>query len=319
MHIRNTFFFLILFLATAAKLHAQQAPIFTHHSNTAAYVNPGFAGMSEGILLNGIIRQQWAGFKDSEGNKVAPETYLVTGDMPIKFLRGGVSAAIVQDQLGFENNIGVQLGYSYHLELGGSTLGLGGAFNFVNRTVDFSKHDPIEPNDPILPKSEEGAMLVDFNLGVYWSVPEQYYVGFSVTSLLKSKSKNLVDASTSSSSFVGDRTFYLVAGYQFSIPTLPTLEFFPSLSIMSNIASTQYNLTAKVQHNKKVWGGVNYRYQESIGLMVGFNIKDIHIGYAYDINTLGLGIPGSHEIFVSYCFKLDLDKTSRIYSNPRYL
>jgi hypothetical protein len=111
-----------------------------------------------------------------------------------------------------------------------------------------------------------------------------------------------------------------VAGYEYPIPGKPAYEIHPSMSLMSNGVSTQINLTAKVLYNNKFWGGVNYRLQESIGLMVGVYIKDIRIGYAYDINTLGLSVvPGSHEISLGYCFKISPDKTAREYRNTRYL
>lgn len=314
-----TFVLLTFFTVCVLSSRAQQAPIFTHHSNSNAYVNPGFAGLSEGILLNGISRMQWSGFKDDEGNQVAPTTYLLTADMPIRLLRGGIGLAIVSDQIGFEDNIGVQLGYSYHWNLGGGILGIGAAINFLNRSVDFSKYKPTQDGDPALPTGEESDMLFDANLGLFWQVPELYYVGFSVTSLLETKGKALTSNATSSSSFVGDRTFYFVAGYQFEFPNKPEFEIIPSFNVMSNLASTQFNLSAKVLYNKKFWGGVNYRLQESIGVMIGFSIKDIQVGYAYDINTLGLGLPGSHEIFLSYCFKIQRDKLPRIYRNTRYL
>ena len=52
---------------------------------------------------------------------------------------------------------------------------------------------------------------------------------------------------------------------------------------------------------------------------VGLTIKDFVLGYAYDINTMGYNIQGSHEIAFSYCFKLDMDRTPRDYRSVRYL
>jgi len=310
-------FFLAIFVSN--NLVAQQAPVFTYHTFTHAYTNPGYAGMSEGICLNGIIRQQWAGFNDAEGNNVAPENYLITGDMPVRWLRGGVGLSIIQDKLGFESNIGVQLGYSYHADIGPATLGIGTAVNFLNRSVDFSKFKPNTEGDPVLASGTQSDMLFDLNFGLFWTVPEVYYVGFSVTSLLETKGKALGSSAESSASFIGDRTFYLVAGYQYTLPSKPAYQLQPSISMMSNGVSTQINVTGKVVYNNKFWGGVNYRLQESIGLMIGLYIKDIRIGYAYDINTLGLGVPGSHEISLGYCFKIQADKSARIYRNTRYL
>ena len=308
-----------MLLSASVGLTAPQVPIFTNHANSYAYANAGFAGMSEGINLLGIYRQQWAGFVDSDGNDIAPQTFLLTGDMPIRALHGGVEFSVMQDKLGFENNINVGLGYSFHVDLGGSTLGIGVAATLLNRTVDFSKLNPNNASDPILQGlGEESAMMVDANLGLFWQMPESFYVGVSVVNILETMSQALGENSESSASFTTDRTFYAVAGYPFQFEDMPLFTFIPSVSVMSNIASTQLNASARVVFNNLFSLGVNYRPQESVGLMAGLTIKDITVLYSYDINTTGL-LPGSHEIGLSYCFKLDLDRTPRDYRSVRYL
>ena len=308
-----------MLLTASVGLKAQQVPIFTNHANSYAYANAGFAGMSEGINLLGIYRQQWAGFVDSDGNDIAPQTFLLTGDMPIRALHGGVEFSVMQDKLGFENNVNVGLGYSFHLDLGGSTLGIGVAATLLNRTVDFSKLNPNNASDPILQGlGEESAMMVDANLGLFWQMPESFYVGVSVVNILETMSQALGENSESSASFTTDRTFYAVAGYPFQFEDMPLFTFIPSVSVMSNLASTQLNASARVVYNNLFSLGVNYRPQESVGLMAGLTIKDITVLYSYDINTTGL-LPGSHEIGLSYCFKLDLDRTPRDYRSVRYL
>lgn len=308
----------MIFVAIGSSLMSQQAPMFTNYSNSYATVNPGFGGLSDGVNVMGIYRDQWTGFKDMEGNAVAPNTMLFSGDMPIPLLRGGASLAIMKDQIGFEDNINVNMGYSFHLDLGGGTLGIGLALNMINRSVDFDKFIPTVDNDPMLPKGEQDAMLVDANFGLFWQIPETFYVGISATNLFESKGKELLSSATSSASFVGDRTFYLMAGYEYQFNN-PVFKLLPSMCIMSDIASTQFNVGTKLLYNNKVWGGINYRFQESIAAMVGFKFKDIQISYSYDINTMGLPVQGSHEICVSYLFKMDLEKSPRIYHSIRYL
>ena len=300
---------------------AQQAPIFTNYSNSYAYANAGYAGMSEGVNVLGLYRMQWAGFTDMDGNEVAPTTFLLTGDMPFRALHGGLEFSIMQDKLGFENNVNVGLGYSYHMDLGGSTLGIGVAGTLLNRSVDFSQLHPNQEGDPLLQGlGEESDMLFDFNVGLFYQIPESFYIGFSVVNVLESMSKALNDNSETSASFTTDRTFYAVAGYPFQFEDLPYLTFVPSVSVMSDIASTQFNASARVIYNNVFSLGVNYRFQESVGLMAGITIKDLTVGYSYDINTMGLpGLPGSHEIGLSYCFKLDLDRSPREYRSFRYL
>ena len=312
---------LAVLLTAAFTATAQQAPIFTNYTNSYAYVNPGFAGLSEGINLLGLYRQQWMGFVDNDGNEVAPETFLLTGDMPIRKLHGGLEFSVMSDKLGVENNVNIGLGYSYHADFGGSTLGIGVAGTLLNRTVNFSQLHPNQEGDPLISGlGEESDMLFDFNVGLFWQVPESFYLGFSVINVLESMGHALNDNNTSSASFTTDRTFYLLAGYPFQIEDIPYLTFVPSVSVMSNLSSTQLNASARVIYNNLFSLGVNYRPQESVALMAGVTIKDITVVYSYDINTMGLGVvPGSHEIGLSYCFKLDLDRTPRDYRSVRYL
>ena len=311
---------LVMTLLATVGVKAQQVPIFTNYTNSYAYANAGFAGMSEGINLLGLYRQQWAGFVDMDGNEVAPQTFLLTGDMPFRALHGGVAFSVMQDKLGFENNVNVGLGYSFHLDLGGSTLGIGVAGTLLNRSLDFSKLKPNSDLDPLLQGlGEESAMLFDFNVGLFWQIPDSFYLGVSVVNVLESMSQALNDNAETSASFTTDRTFYVLAGYPFQFEDLPYFTFVPSVSVMSDLASTQLNASAKVVFKNAFSLGVNYRPQESVGLMAGLTIKDFTVAYSYDINTMGLGVPGSHEIGLSYCFKLDLDRTPRDYRSVRYL
>ena len=299
---------------------AQQLPIFTQHNNSYAFANPGFFGMSEGINLMGLYRQQWAGFVDADGNNVAPQSFLFSGDMPLRAWHGGLGLSVLQDHIGFENDVNIGLGYSFHMDLGGSTLGIGLSGTLINRSVDFSQLHPISDGDPLLVGlGEESAVLFDFNVGVFWQIPESVFVGVSVVNVLESMTKALNDNAESSASFVTDRTFYLIAGYPFQFEGLPYFKFVPSVNLMTDISAWQLNASFKMVYRDLFSFGVNYRPQESVGLMVGLTIKDITVGYAYDINTMGLNIPGSHEIALSYCFKLDLDRNPRDYRSVRYL
>ena len=310
----------VLLFSAGIGAKAQQAPIFTNYANSYAYANAGFAGMSEGINVLGLYRMQWAGFVDNDGNEIAPTTFLLSGDMPFRKLHGGMEFSIMQDKLGFENNVNVGLGYSYHMDLGGSTLGIGVAGTLLNRSVDFGQLHANQESDPLLAGlGEESAMMFDFNVGLFWQIPDSFFLGFSVVNVLESMSEALNDNSETSASFTTDRTFYAIAGYPFQFEDLPYLTFVPSASVMSDIASTQFNVSARAIYNNVFSFGVNYRFQESVGLMAGITIKDLTVAYSYDINTMGLGLPGSHEIGLSYCFKLDLDRTPRDYRSVRYL
>ena len=173
-------------------LQAQQAPMFTNYSNSYAVINPGYYGLSEGVNAMATYRNQWTGFKDDiTGDVVNPRTFFISADIPIKILRGGVGLSVMKDQLGFESNTAVNLGYSYHFDLGMGTLGLGLALSFNNRSIDFSKAHPLNSNDPAVLSGQQSDMLFDFNFGLFYEVEEMFYVAASTTNLLERKGKAL--------------------------------------------------------------------------------------------------------------------------------
>ncbi len=318
LNIKTNLLLFVTGLLLVTNISAQQAPLFTQYKNAQAFSNSGFQGMGLGICVNGIVRQQWSGFKDLDGNKVAPQDLLISIDSPVKFLHGGAGLSILQDKLGFEQNTIVQLAYSFHLELSSGILGIGTGINLTNRTIDFSKFEPNEDGDPVLLASEQGDMLIDANFGLFYRGDNDLYLGISAKNIFESHGKNF-STSNKVIQYNTDRTFYVIAGYPFEMPNHPEFEIEPSVLIQSDFAKTQYNLSTIVKYNGKFWGGINYRMQESVGIIVGVQFRDFQVAYSYDVVTLGMGVPGSHEVSLNYCFKIKADKSKTSYKNTRYL
>lgn len=307
----------ILPILFSLSLNAQQLPQYTQYMFNKLAINPGFAGAGNGICVGGLIRQQWVGFKetDEEGNttEVAPETYVISLHAPLKALRGGLGATIIQDQIAFQKNITVNLMYAYQTSLGAGDLGLGLQLSIFNNTVDFSKYRPLDSGDPLLlNKGEESDMIFDAGLGLYYRVPENYYLGLSVLQLLQSKKPDGTGAHLR-------RQINLMAGYEFAFPNTPGIDILPSIFIKTDGGSAQYDLTTLVRFKEQFWGGLSYRYQDAVAVILGFEYKNFNIGYSYDINTSSIGSFGSHEIRLGYCFKIEVDKVKKVYRNTRFL
>lgn len=309
-----TFFFLLFGFFTA---QSQQLPQYTQYMFTKLALNPGYAGASNGICVTGLVRQQWVGFKetDAQGNtsNIAPETYLVSVHSPVKMLRGGLGATIVQDQIGYYNDISVNLIYAYQTTLGAGDLGIGLQLSLLNKSLDFGKLRPGDTNDPILNgKADETDMYFDGGLGLYYRVPESYYLGLSAYNLLETKKKD-------GTQFNLRRQFNVMGGLEFNFPNTPEIDIMPSFIIKTDGASTQIDLTTLLRYKNKFWGGASFRFQDAVALIVGFDYKNFNIGYSYDINTSAIGTTGTHEIRASYCFKIEVDKVRKIYRNTRFL
>jgi len=81
-------------------------------------------------------------------------------------------------------------------------------------------------------------------------------------------------------------------------------------------STAQIDLNTLIEYNRKFWGGLSYRFQETAAVMIGVNIKDLSIGYSYDIPLTTIGGAGSHEVMVRYCFQLELEKTKKVSAIP---
>lgn len=306
-----------LMICTGTIVLAQQQPQFTHNMFNRSYTNPGYTGINNAICATGLIRQQWVGFKDAEGNKVAPQTYLVSVESPLKILHGGLGLSIVQDQYGFFKDVTIRLGYAYHKPVGDGILGLGLNVDLLNKSLDFSKFIKVDESDPVLTgQSSKGAIMTDLGVGAFLQMPG-YYIGLSALQLLQSSSD--LGGAAGAGKFTLKRHFYGTAGYDLTFPFNPAYVFTPSVYIKTDGVNAQYDINGLVKYNNKVWGGVTYRFSDAIGIMLGMTIKDVNVGYSYDIPTSRLGSTGSHEIMVKYCFKLEREKTRSSYRNTRFL
>lgn len=307
----------LFFIGAFAQLSmAQQVPIYTQYMFHQMAFNPAYAGTNGGICVNGLYRDQWLGFKDNDGNKVAPRTMLLTVDAPLRVLHGALGGSITSDRLGFFNNIGLKIGYAFRTDLGPGEFSAGIQADLVNYQLDFSKFDDhlIDPNDPVfVEKGEQSDLTIDADLGLFYTVPDKYYIGLSGVQLLQTTGKN--------THYQQRRTFFLTGGYNFVFPKNPLFELKPSALVMYDGGAFQFNVTALLAYKKKFYGGLGYWYQDAISILAGANIKSFRIGLSYGISTSALTRynSGTVEISLGYCFKIDIERARKRYKNTRFL
>ena len=317
----NLLFILVILVFNGVDVvYAQQPTLITHYMFTNMAINPAFAGNSGGICVTGLVRQQWIGFKDPDGSQTAPQVFLLTVDSPIKALHGGIGGSLYQDKLGFYKNIGLKVGYAYKMEAGSGDLSFGLQLGLQNGTFDFSKFDIGQgagnlSEDPLLREltGKTSDMSFDIGAGIFYKVPEKYYIGFSADNLLQSKASKIA--------YRLRRTYYLGGGYEWILPNNPAFELQPSALFMYDGAVFQFNVSALVWYNSKFYGGLGYRLQDAVSVLAGVSIKSLRVGLAYDISTSALSKynSGGLEVMVSYCFKIDTDKFRKSYRNTRFL
>jgi type IX secretion system PorP/SprF family membrane protein len=305
---------LLVFFFSGFISSAQQYTLLTQYMFNNMAFNPGYAGNNEGISATGLVRQQWIGFKADDGSSVAPQTFLLTIDAPLKFLHGGVSGYISQDKIAQFTTINLKVGYAYRAEVWNGKLGAGIQAEFVNTKIDFSKYTAINESDPVLTeKSKLSDFVIDFALGVHYEVPDKYYIGLSADQILQTKGPQ--------THYQLRRQYYLTGGYQYTLARHPAFEIQPSALFLYDGAVFQFNLSGVLEYNKKIWGGVEYRFQDAVAILMGMNLKSFRIGLSYDIatSTISHYSYGGVEVMLNYCFKIKTEKFRKSYKNTRFL
>ncbi len=322
-------FVMVFFVSFGVK--AQQEAQFTQYMFNHMAYNPGFAGINKQICTKVMARQQWLGFKDND-NPVHPQTYLFSINSNVRQLRGGLGLTVYSDQLGYFNNVGVKLAYSYHyhspFDLPG-VLGIGIDFGIVNQTIDYSQFVAIEPGDKLLNGGDESTMAFDMGFGLYYKLPGTMYAAISSTQMLQTQG----DLPSTLEPPKLKRHYFITGGYEYTLPNNPSIVLKPSILIKTDIASAQYDVSCLAEYNSTYWGGLSYRYQDAVCLIVGAipfangggfkGSENLKVGYSYDFTTSALGrngrSSGSHEIMIGYCFEIVIERPPTGYKNPRFL
>lgn len=301
---------------------AQQEPQFTQYMFNRLSYNPAYAGSNGAICLTGFYRNQWMGLNLMDASGSTPQTINLSVDAPITLLRGGIGATIISDKIGNWSQTFVKLDYAYRFELPTGNLAFGLEAQLFNSTLDRSKliggdqYDVLDnittTNDPLLANGSNDDFLVDLGFGVYYQVPGKLYIGLSSVKLLESKSEKL--------NWENRRHYFVMAGYDWTIPSNPSLRVLPSVLIKTEFSSMQLDASCLLEYKHKFWGGLNYRIQDAISVMGGLSLGGFKLGLAYDLPTSRLSTQGvgSMDIFVRYCFKIEkTPKPPTSYRNTR--
>lgn len=308
--------YLLAFTCSSLLAVAQQDLQFTQFMFNRIYYNPGVAGSGDAICINGIHRSQWVGFDG------APTSDNLNADIPLDFAHGGASVKIARDAIGFFQNINASLGYAYQHQLPNGTIGAGISFDVYTKSVMNADWQPPESQpDVIIPGGSADGVSFDMSFGLYYQ-SEKIWAGISSNRILESATP--LDGSMNSiTEFYNRRHFYVMGGYNWQIPAT-TWELRPSTLIKTDLGgSPVVDVNVMGVYNNKFWGGVSYRLTEAVGVNIGYEFTEsLMAGYAYDIPISDISNQGggSHEVFLRYCFKVEIPPRQKgSYKNPRFL
>ena len=298
-------------LAASAQTDPQMGQLY----RVKTQYNPAAVGMDDYININGGARLQWVGIDG------APQSFLVTGDMPFKFLgkRFGTGVVIRQESIGLFNslNIGAQIAFKLRKFGGEFTGGLQvGLFDqsFKGSEVFLPDGDDYhQGTDDAIPTTDIHGSSLDLSAGLWYQRP-RWGVGVSMTHITGSTIKMGGENSGTSGSdseqiyeFKADRTLYLIG--ECNIPIKNTLfEILPALLVKTDFTFYTGELTARARYNKFLSFGLGYRWDDAVIATIAAELKNFYLGYSYEYSTGAIhsASSGSHEFVIGYRLKLNL-------------
>jgi len=304
---------LILTLGPGSDLAAQQLPLYSQYVQNGFMVNPAFAGHDGYTSFNTTARQQWLGFSEaprtysaSWQTRVLRRSYKII-NRPVKSdnrLRAstkgrvGLGAYLINDVNANVARTGLSFTYAYHIYLGRQQLSFGLAGKAFQYRINASELTFGDNGDPVLNSDfKTVAFSPDADVGILFTDPS-YIVGFSVSNLLQTSVKT---GGNNVADFKTYRHYWAMGAYRFRLSEMLELEPGALFKTPENW-DPQGDITLKLYIAEQFWGGLSYRTNKSMILLLGARIDGLFFGYSFDwaFSDIGHFNYGSHEVTLAY-------------------
>ena len=306
-----------------AVAHAQFDSQLSHYWAVPTYYNAGAVGQIDYIRVSGVGRLQWVGIDN------APQSFIALADSPFKFLgkRIGAGVVIMQESAGLYSSLNATAQIAFKRKLLKGELSIGLEVGLVSETFKGTEvyipddDDYHESSDDAIPTTDVNGTAFDLSLGVMYT-HRLFWAGVSV----KHVTQPTVTMTSSSDTetqyeFETGRTCYFMAGSNIEVKNT-LFEIQPSMLAKTDFTFFSAEITARAVYNKMFSGGLAYRWDDAVSVLLGAEFKGFYIGYCYDypISSISKASSGSHEIMLRYNVKLDMsDKNKNKHKSIRIM
>lgn len=290
---------ILVFVSLAAAVNGQQLQTSSLYYMQGVFHNAAMAGTGEHNFVGASYRSQWSGISGT------PQTATAFGSFNMPSKKIGIGAYVYNDKTGPTSRTGLQLSLAKHIVMAnGAKFSIGIENRLQQYSINKAKLAATLGNDPVLGASDN-RFKYDAGFGLAY-VSSTLTLGASVSQLVQSKLDFYSGNLTRSEEARLYRHYYFHGAYNWDVDGHTTIT--PNfLVIYLPNAPTDFQMSAKVEHNKTFWWGLGYRSKQSFMVTAGINVKQkLTIGYAYDdyitpISTFSNGSNG-HEVLVRYNF-----------------
>lgn len=272
---------------------AQQIPNLTQYMYNFYSINPAATGISENIPVSFCFRKLWAGIKGS------PSVQYLSGHIGFKE-NMGAGAKIFNYQAGPIRKTGLELTYSYHIDINsqGTKLSFGLSTMLYQYFLNKSSLSVENPDDIIF-SGVERTIVPDAFIGLFL-YNTNYHIGLSVPQLFNRNIDLKTDKILQQKQV---RHYYLHGGYLYKINEEWSVD--PSLLLKFVEAGLfQIDLNLLASYKKNLHFGISFRSGDALMLILGYTYNNIRIGYSFDFifNRLRMNTFGSHEVLLQNNF-----------------
>ncbi|GAB5416265.1 MAG: type IX secretion system membrane protein PorP/SprF [Crocinitomicaceae bacterium] len=313
-----------LFVGTVGSSYAQQDKVLTHFMFDRITVNPAATALKRNQICGTFIyRNQW----DKINGAPNSGTFNVEADLDqyVPHFFAGIS--FFQDMIGFnrQNFATLNFGYSFSQYLP-FDLRAGVGIGIMNHSVDplWLPPDVSASLDPSIQEAGWSRTGFDANFGLYarhtlltgTRQGDSWNFGISMTHLpgAELQDPGSLPPAPQIIGFQSVRHLYFMGGYKLNeiVAGRDDIDF--QFMVQTDQIEFSAQLSARYMYDDKIYGGLNFRSEDMIGLMAGVNLANVSnntlppliVGYAYDftINQLSTISQGTHEVMVRYCYPL---------------
>ncbi len=270
--------------------YGQQLITYSQFMHDHYLLNPAAAGSKDYIPITLGYKKMWTGMNGSPSFQTLSGNSKIMDNM-------GVGAIIHNYSTGYQNKFGLDLSYSYAINIGtDNKLAFGLSASLYQFSIDKSKITVENSDDNALIYSNEQLIVPDANFGTYF-YGKNYYAGIAISNLFGrrvSMMNNYLDNRQV-------RTYMLHGGYKFEINDDYSVE--PSLMAkFIEAGEFQAELNVKGTFKNIAWAGISYRLNDAVVPMFGVEMDQFVFGYAYDITLSDIKTysQGSHELIFIY-------------------
>lgn len=301
----------------AFRAYPQADVQLTQYWSVPAYYNPAATGNTDFLRVRGGARLQWIGIDN------APKSFFGVADSPLKVgkKRIGVGLNISQESLGLFSDLMINAQGSYKLRMFGGELSVGVQVGYFNQKFKGSEittpggDDYHDSNDEALPMQDLTGSAIDFSAGLFYTKKNVWF-GASCLHLTQPKVSLTLEGSESTETkeyeFDIPRMAYFMGGGNFRIKNT-LFEIQPSFLVKTDFTMFTAEVTARAVYNRFLSFGLGYRWKDAVSVMIGAELKNFFLGYAYDypFSAIGKVSSGSHELIAGYQLKLDFSGKNR--------